>query len=94
MIYADFESLLEPEFNGSQNPNTSCTNKYQKDIACNYGYKLVCVDDNFNRPFKSYFISHIIEIGKYCRELLKKRFNKDHVMTKEDIEDFENSNKW
>ena len=38
-------------------------------IACSYGYKLVCVDDKFSNPFKSYlgedavynFISSMIE---------------------------------
>ena len=41
MIYADFESILVPEDNGKQNPNESYTNKYQKHVACSYGYKLV-----------------------------------------------------
>ena len=53
MIYADFESILSPEDNGKQNLNQSYTNKYQKYVACNYGYKLVCVDDKFSKPFKS-----------------------------------------
>ena len=30
------------------------TNEYQKHVACNYGYKLVCVDDKLSEPFKSY----------------------------------------
>ena len=42
MIYADFESILVPEYNGKQNPNEPYMNKYQKHIACTYGYKLVC----------------------------------------------------
>ena len=29
-------------------------NKYQKHIACSYDYILVCVDDKFNKPFKTY----------------------------------------
>ena len=44
MIYADFKSILSPEDNGKQNPNDSYTNKYQKHVACSYGYKLVCVN--------------------------------------------------
>ena len=52
MIYADFESILLPEDNGKQNPNESYTNKYQKHVACSYGYKLVCADDKFSKPFK------------------------------------------
>ena len=54
MIYADFESILVPEDNGKQNPNESYTNKYQKHVACSYGYKLVCVDDKFSKSFKLY----------------------------------------
>ena len=41
-----------PEDNGMLNPNESYTNKYQKHVACSYGYKLVCVDDQFSKPFK------------------------------------------
>ena len=48
IIYADFWSILVPEGNGKQNPNESYTEKYQKHIACSYGYKLVCADDNFS----------------------------------------------
>ena len=54
MIYADFESILVPEDNGNQNPDESYTNKYEKYVACSHGYKLVCVDDKFSKPFKSY----------------------------------------
>ena len=54
MIYTDFESILVSEDNGKQNPNGSYTNKYQKIVACNYGYKLVCVDEKFTKPFKTY----------------------------------------
>ena len=52
MISADFESILVPEYSWKQNPNDSYTNKYQKNIACSYAYKLVCVDDKFSKPFK------------------------------------------
>ena len=44
MIHADFKSILLPQDNGKQNPNDSYTNKYQKHVACSYGYKSVCVD--------------------------------------------------
>ena len=55
IIYPDFESILVPENNnGKQNPEGSYTNKYQKHIACSYGYKLVYVDDKFSKPFKTY----------------------------------------
>ena len=54
MIYADFERFLVREINGKQNPDGSYRNKYQKHVACSYGYKLVCVDDKLSKPFKSY----------------------------------------
>ena len=45
--YTDFESILVPEKNGKQNPEESYTEKYQKPVACGYGYKLLCVDGKF-----------------------------------------------
>ena len=54
MIYVGFETILLPEDNGKQNPNESYTNKYQNHIVCSYDYKLVCVDDKFSQPFKTY----------------------------------------
>ena len=75
-------------------------NKYQKSIACSYGYKLVCDDDKFGKPFKTYlgkdagnnFINNVIEESKCCSDEMKKHFNKELVMTKEDNENFKNSN--
>ena len=62
MIYADFESILETEDNGRQNPEEwkqnpaePCTSKYQKHIFCSYGYKLLYVDDRFSKPFTTYW---------------------------------------
>ena len=57
-------------------------NKYQKHVACISGYKLVCVDDKFSKPFRSYlgedsvynFINDMIEESKYCIEVMKKIF--------------------
>ena len=82
MIYADFESILVPENNGKPNVNVCYTSKYQKFIACSYGYKLVSVDYKFSKPFKSYlvedavynFINSVIEENKYYSEVLKKTF--------------------
>ena len=100
MIYEDLERILVPEDKGKQNPHKSYTkNIKQKHVAFRYGYKLVCVDDKFSKPFKSYsgedtvynFINSMIEESKYCSEVTKKHFNKELVMTKEDDEDFESS---
>ena len=68
-----------------QNSNESYTNKYQKHFACSYGYKLVCVDEQFSKPFKSYlgevavynFISSVIEESKYCSDLMKNSLSKN-----------------
>ena len=98
IIYLD-NGILED--NGKQNPNESYTNRYQKHVACSYGYKLVCVDDKFSKPFKSHlgkdavynFISSMIEESKYCSDVMKKHFNKELVMTTEGNEDFKNSTK-
>ena len=76
--------------------------KYQKHVACSYGYKLICVDDKFSNLFKSYlgedavynFISSMIEESKYCSDVIKRHFNKEFVMTKDDNENFENSTKF
>ena len=54
MIYTDFKSILVPRDDGKTNPKESYTNKYKQRIACSYGYNLVCVDDKFSKPFKTY----------------------------------------
>ena len=35
----------------------------------------------------------MVEESKFCTDIMKKYFNKELMMTKEDDEDFENSNK-
>ena len=90
------------EDNGKQNPGESYTNKYQKHITCSYGYKLVCVDDKFSTLFKTYlgkdvvdsFINSMIEESNYCSEVMKKHFNKELMMTKENSEGFQISTKY
>ena len=67
-------------------------NKRQKHIAYSCGYKLVCVDNKFSKPFIIYlgknaiynFISSMIKESKYCSDVMKKPFKKELVMTKED----------
>ena len=78
------------EDNGKQNPNESYTNKYQKHVACSYGYKLVCVDGKINKSFNSYlgedvvynFNNSMVKESRYCSNAMKKHFNKELVMTK------------
>ena len=62
-------------------------------------YKLVCVDDTFSKSFESYvgkyavnnFINSMIQESKYCSDVMKKHFNKELVMTKQEDKDFKNS---
>ena len=83
IIYADFESILMPEDNEKQNPEDSYASKYQKHIPYSYCYKLVCVDDKFSKPFKTYlgkdavynFINNMVEESKYCSDVMKKHLN-------------------
>ena len=83
-----------PEDNRKQNPEESCTNKYQKHIAYSYGYNLVCVDDKFSNPFKTYlgkdavykFINNMIEESKYCGEAIRNILRKNLWWLKEDNE--------
>ena len=102
VIYADFKSILVPEDNGKQNIDESYTNKYQKHVACSYGYKLVYAEDKLSEPSRSYlgeddvynFINITIEEGKSFTDIMKKHFNKELVMTKEDNADFRYSTKY
>ena len=90
ITFADFERILVPENNGKQYPEESYTNKYRKHMACSYGYKLVCVNYKFSKPFKAYlggiavfnFINSMIKESKYCSDVVKKHFNKDLAKTK------------
>ena len=102
MINEGFEIILVPEDNEKQNPNETYKIKYQKHVACSCGCKLVCVDDKFSEPFKWYlgeddvfnFINSMVEESKYCSDVIKKNYNKELKMTKNDNEDFKNFTKW
>ena len=82
IINVDFEIILVPGNNRKQNPEQFYISKYQKDIACSYGYKLVCVDDKFTKPFKTYlgknavynFINSMTEESRYCSKVVGKTF--------------------
>ena len=101
MIYAAVESILVPEDNRKQNPDESYSNKYHKHVACSYGYKLVCVDDKFSRPFKSYlgkeaafnFINSMVEESKYCSDVMKKNILENNLKLKKRTCNFQNFTK-
>ena len=101
VIYADFESILIAENNAKESPDESHKNRYQNHVCYGFDYKLVCVDDEFCKCFRSYlgqdvvhkFITNMVEESKYCSRVMKKHFNKELVMTKENNENFEGSTK-
>ena len=101
MNYAEFERILVWEDNGKQNPKDSYSNKYQKHIACSYGYKLVWFDDKFSKLLKFNlskdtiynFINIMTKESRYCCDVIKKHFSKELGMNKERNEDFGNSTK-
>ena len=84
MNYADFESHSKPENNGKIQMRLIET-KYQNHVGCSCGYKLVCVNDQFSKPFKSYLgqysglklICSTAKVVKYCSCVMKNQFNKN-----------------
>ena len=73
--------------------------KYQDHIPCSFAQKLVCVDDKFSKLIVVYrcknaaykFIEAILKEYEYCKKVMKKRFNKNLIMNKEE-EQFQSSN--
>ena len=65
--------------------------KYQDHISCSFSYKLVCVDDIFNKSivvFRSEnnayeFIKAILKEYQYCKKVMKKHFGKNLIMSEE-----------
>ena len=78
------------------------TNILTNYAACSYGNKVVCVNDKFSNPFKSYlgedaaynFIDSILEESKYCSDMIKKHFNQKLVITKKDDKDSQSAFKY
>ena len=100
VIYGDFEAITEKISNHQQNNDKSYTEAYQKHIDCGFGYKVVCCyDDKYTQPLKIYrgekavytFLEYMLDEVKYCKNIIKKEFNKPLRMTKEDEEKFQKS---
>ena len=81
--------------------DASCTEKYEHHIPCSFAYKVACIDDKFSKPVVLYreknavnkFIEAILREYDYCKIIIKKNhFNK--IMSVEDEERFQSSNKW
>ena len=98
VIYADFEAITEKIHGCQQNNESSYTEAYQRHRDCGYGYKVVCCyDDKYTKPIQLYrdekavykFMEKMLKEVKYCKNIMKKHFDKPLKMTKDDKEKFE-----
>ena len=93
VIYADFEAITEKIQGCRQNNDSSYTEAYQKHTDCGYGYKVVCCyDDKYTKPIQIYrgenavykFMKVMLDEVKYCKEVMRRNFNKPLKMTDND----------
>ena len=77
-IYTPFiihgESQYILKFSTDSNSDGSDTKKHQDHTGCSYGYKLICNDEQYNKPYKTYFLKDAIgkfinmfNESEYCR---------------------------
>ena len=80
------------------NGDIECSSrKYQNHVPCSFTYKVVCVDNKFSEKIVLYrgkgavyeFIKSVLNKYNYCRSVVKKRFNKNLIMSEEESERFE-----
>ena len=68
---------------------------------CSYGYKLICADERYSEPQKTFFgkdaidkfLSDMVKESKYCSKATQAQFNKLLVRSEKDHEDFDNFTK-
>ena len=70
---------------------------YQTHEDCGSAYKVICCyDDKYSKPIQTYrgenavykFMEKMLEEVEYCKAVIKKRFNKPLVMTRDDEQRF------
>ena len=101
-IYADFEFILKKSKALYEvfDENSLWSKKYQDHVPCGFGYKVVCVDDRFTKNAVVHrgedcvnkFIDAILREHEFCKDL-KNYFNKNLIMSMEEEEVFQLSNK-
>ena len=87
-IYADFECNLR---------GVEC---YEDHIPCSFDYKVVYVDDRFNKRIVVYrgenvvyeFINAILKEYTYCKKVMNKHFNENLIMSEEEEHLLQRSN--
>ena len=78
----------------------STQKKYQDHNPCSFAYKRVCINERFTEPLVVFrgenaayvFIKAILNDYEYCKKIMKKRFNKNLIMSKKEEEKFQLSN--
>ena len=100
VIYADFEAITkkvqgckQSEEMENEKNKRSYTEAYQTHEDCGSAYKVICCyDDKYSKDICIYrgenavyrFMEKMLEEVKYCKAVVKKRFNKPLVMTEDD----------
>ena len=100
VIHADFKAITKKvqsckrsEEMEKDRDNGSYTEAYQTHEDCGYGYKVVCCyDDKYSKPIQTYrgknavykFLEQMLNEVYYCKNVIKKHFNKPLVMTEDD----------
>ena len=98
VIYADFEAITEKVDSCQPSDKKSYTEARQKHTDCGYGYKVVCCyDDKYSKPVQVFrgenavykFMENMLEEVNWCKQTMKKHFNKPLEMTEENEADFQ-----
>ena len=100
VIYADFEAIMkkiqgckQSEEMENEKNKRSYTEAYQTHEDCGSAYKVICCyDDKYSKPIQTYrgenavykFMEKMLEEVEYCKNVIKKHFNKPLVMTEDD----------
>ena len=95
-IYADFECNLKD----TEIYEGSCTKKYHDHVPYSDAFKVVYIDNRFSKPIvvnrrenAAYeFIKAIFKEYKYCKNIMKKSFNKNLIMSKKEEHLFQQNN--
>ena len=93
VIYADFEAITEKILGRQKNHAPSYIEAYQRHKDCGSGYKVVCCyNDKYSKDINVYrgenavykFMERMLEEVEYCKDIVKKEFNKPSKMTDKD----------
>ena len=65
-------------------------------LLCSYAYKLIYVDDQYSRQYKTWFgedaidkfVNDMIEQSEYCSNVIETEFDKPLIMSEKVHEDF------